>query len=148
MNGDDILELPGDLKIDRAVLQNFSINQLELLAVAVAVAKWSHRWRHHNVLLHLDNSSAKTWLCKGSLPSVLVGELHAYTRRWLRLIQLESLKFDVKLRIVQIASEQNIRADALSRRDMERFNLFQRQWTKSGIMPELTPVEINGSTAF
>ena len=107
-----------------------SIEYLKLFAVAVAVKLWARLLKNQRVVLFCDNqvammnSSSST--CKNCM--VLV-----------RFIVLESLINNVKISARFVCSQDNCRADALSRR---KFKLFKSLSPQASEQPEEIPTQL------
>ena len=87
------------------------INELECLAVVVAVKLWAHKYKGMNLLLHCDNSSTVSVINKGKAN-------HPFTQACLRELVWTSGKNDIWIKVVHVAGITNRFADLCS-----RFNL-------------------------
>ena len=91
-----------------------SIQYLEMFAVTSVILTWIHRFKNMRILLHCDNKGCVDVLngqasnCKNCM--VL-----------LRIITLECLKNNTRIKAEYIESEKNILSDALSRMNFDRF---------------------------
>lgn len=86
------------------------INVTEIVAVAVAVATWAHRWHHATLVIHTDNTTAQAGFTSG------------YTRvgpatESIRSTLLRCAALDIRIHCVRVTSAANGLADALSRLD-------------------------------
>jgi len=92
------------------------INPWECFAILVAVSLFAHCWRGGRVVFFCDNSATVSWLSSGAPraqgPRAIVRALFA--------LCVES---HVRLVVQHIPGEQNVLADALSRRQWARFGL-------------------------
>ena len=116
-----------------------SIEYLELFAVTVAVLLWIRQFRNMKIQLFCDNKSAvdminnSTSNCKNCM--VLI-----------RLITLEGLKWNVRIKAKHVRSRKNSISDALSRGQYDRFKRLCRlkakkmQKCKVKIPSELWPI--------
>ena len=105
-----------------------SIEFLELYGVAMAVLLWIRNFANKTINLFCDNKSTRDMInnsgthCKNCMSL-------------LRLIVLEGLVWNVKIKCKYVKSKENGRADALSRLDFKRF------WNLDDTMNE-TPVRV------
>ena len=99
-----------------------SIQYLELYAVTASVLLWVHKVKNRRIKLYCDNKSAvdmingNTSSCKNCM--VLI-----------RIIVLESMKFNVRIYAEHVKTDDNFLADALSR---FQFGRFQKDLDKLG----------------
>ena len=91
-----------------------SIAYVELFALTAGVLQWIHRFANRRIWLFIDNKSARDMVndsashCKNCM--VLI-----------RLITLQSMKYNVRINAKYIESKKNVLSDALSRDQMHRF---------------------------
>ena len=99
---------------------NPSIGYLELFAAVAGVLAWVHRFKNKRVTISVDNQSVLHMInettsgCKNCM--VLI-----------RLLVLECLHWNVKLRVIYVKSKDNDLADALSRGQWSTFNRLARK---------------------
>ena len=92
-----------------------SIQYLELAALVIAAFCWIERLQNKRVVVHVDNESVKDMLnfttsgCKRCM-------------RLIRILTLKSLEFNTRIFADHIRSADNKIVDALSRRQMVKFN--------------------------
>ena len=91
-----------------------SIEYLELFAVTVAIIKWIKWFPNKRILLYYDNESV-VWMINKTTSKC------RYCMVLLQMIVLEALKQNVRIKAAHVRSEDNGRADALSRLDLARF---------------------------
>ena len=112
--------------------QEPSIEYLELFAVAVGILNWIHRFKNRNIILFCDNISAVHMInnssahCKNCMLLI-------------RLIVLESLKFNVKVMAKYVNTKDNGLADSLSRLNFKHFWMLGPNMEK---VPTSPPVEL------
>ena len=91
-----------------------SIAYVELFALTAGVLQWIHRFANRRIWLFIDNKSARDMVndsashCKNCM--VLI-----------RLITLQSMKYNVRINAKYVESKKNVLSDALSRGQMDRF---------------------------
>ena len=93
---------------------NPSIEYLELYGVTVAVYLWIHRFKNKRIKLYCDNNS----VC-GMINSTVSTCKNCMVL--LKIIALQSIKFNVKISAEWINTDSNVIADALSRGQWDRF---------------------------
>ncbi|KAJ8535276.1 hypothetical protein ON010_g13462 [Phytophthora cinnamomi] len=116
-----------------------SINVRELMSAVLAVVHWGRSWaptgrdRIH-VCVHIDNTSAVTWLAKRS-------SRHPTARMYNRLISLAEFKYSLACSAQHIAGELKTMADSDSRAwnaDHPLYNTWtnlSQSWTQVKIQP-------------
>ena len=91
-----------------------SIAYLELFALCVAIFTWEEQTKNANLLVHCDNEAVVTMVnnttssCKNCM-------------YLLRMIVLNNIYFNRRLKVVYIQSKKNSIADSISRLDWKRF---------------------------
>ena len=106
-----------------------STEYLELFCLTVGAVLWIHNFRNRTIWLFCDNTSVRdvvndtTSSCKNCM--VL-----------LRIIVLYGLKYNVRIRVKYVSSEENNNVDALSRSQRSKFNRI----TKWGMNRCATPI--------
>ena len=91
-----------------------SINYLELYGLTVAVLAWLPKFRNRNVIIFCDNQSVIYMVNNGTSGCKLCMIL-------IRLLVLNCLLYNVKLKVKYIASKSNRYADSLSRMKYHEF---------------------------
>ena len=124
---------------------NPSINYLELLALAVGVFNWLHRFRNKRIIVYCDNESVVYMVNQASskCPNCMV---------LIRLVTLQCLIHNVKLSVRHISGKLNIYSDMLSRLKYREFWKVARRMNRKfdkrpDELPEaIWPVEKSGSS--
>ena len=91
-----------------------SIDYLEMYAVTAAVITWIHRFANRRICLFCDNEGVVKIINRSGSRSKNCMVL-------MRLITLQEMKYNLRIRAKHIKSEKNSLADALSRGQMDRF---------------------------
>ena len=97
-----------------------SIEYLELYAVAVSVLLWARYFQNRRICLYCDNETVKNWSnnssagCKNSM-------------KLIRLIVLESMRWNMRIFAKWVKSEHNGFVNALSRMQLGRFRQLARE---------------------
>lgn len=98
------------------------IAYLELLAVEYAVEEHATLWSGHRVPIYIDNTVVVSWATYGRVRSCSTHDgLRRRADAALRRVFGMALSYGFELRPIYIKSEENVMADALSRRDWRRF---------------------------
>ena len=94
--------------------KQLSIAYLELFALCVAIFTWEQQTKNLNILVHCDNEAVVAMVnntmasCKNCM-------------YLLRVLVLNNIYFNRRLKVVYIQSKKNSIADSLSRLDWKRF---------------------------
>ena len=91
-----------------------SIEYLELYGVTMAVLLWIKKFKNRTVNLFCDNKSVRDMINNA-------GTHRKHCMGLLRLLILEGLVHNVKIKCKYVKSKENGKADALSRLDFDRF---------------------------
>lgn len=105
------------------------ISVKELVPVVIAAALWSRSWYRCRICLHVDNLAVVSILRKQSVASPIANHL-------LRCLYVYSALFQFDYTAEHIPGVDNIEADALSRKNMNRF---------SSLLPHATQTHIPSS---
>ena len=108
---------------------NPSIEYLELYAVAVAVVNWIDNFQNKNLCLYTDNESVQSMVnnTKSRCRNCMV---------LMRIIVLQCMKSNVRLFAKWVSTDDNGKADSLSRGDITRFrNLDKNMNDKPDAIP-------------
>ena len=118
-----------------SISQGFAICVKELIPIVVAIVIWGERWRGQRVLCRCDNQAVVA-----ALNSRSCRENHIM--HMLRCLFFFEAHFDCDLLAVYISSQDNDRADALSRDNMSVFYSIMPQAdpTPAVIPPALPPL--------
>ena len=98
----------------------FDINPFELGAVLLALRRWGHEWKCHNIIVHTDSKTAAIGLTKYTLRGA--------SNLVLRQILLLAAELDIVLTPQWIAGAENQLADALSRFDTKALANLCPHW--------------------
>ena len=118
-----------------SISQDFTICVKELIPIVVATVIWGERWRGRRVLCRCDNQAVVA-----ALNSRSCRENHIM--HMLRCLFFFEAQFDSDLHAVYISSQDNYRADALSRDNVSVFysKMPQTDPTPAVIPPALPPL--------
>lgn len=119
--GPVVAALPHVDALGREQRDSLRIHHFELLAVLVAAESFGSMWRGKHIRLFCDNSIVVSWVTRGACRD-------AVGLGWLRALFWLSVRYAFRLTAVQIRSESNSLADALSRGESERFADLLGRW--------------------
>jgi len=94
--------------------KGLSINELELLTVAIAAARFGPDWARRRVIAHVDNMAAVYTINAGAAKAapLMVG---------MRQLYLQAARHGFQIVAKHIPTEENVAADAASRGEWARF---------------------------
>lgn len=108
------------------LLEEANIQTLEMFAVMVGVVLFAHKLKGRRVIIFCDNQAVVQMINNGSSKCKTC-------MRFIRRITLESMDKQVRIFARYVPTLENIRADALSRLDFNRF------WKQAGTSADPTP---------
>jgi hypothetical protein len=85
------------------------INVAEVQAVALALRRWGQQWNNHELVIHVDNTTALAGFRKG--------RLRGQSNVPLRTALLDCVRWQCQWTPIWLSSQDNALADALSRLD-------------------------------
>ena len=115
---------------DKLISNPPSIAFLEFFPVVVAVKCWGALLANHKVLFNCDNTAVVCIINKQTSGCPRIMHL-------LRMFVLECLKYNIVFKAVHVPGTHNVRADALSRFQMQRFRNASPH-----AEPKMTPLPI------
>ena len=110
-----------------------SIDYLELLALCIGVFTWPEKLANMNLIFHCDNETVEHMVNN----TAGRGKNSMYL---IRLLVLNNIKYNRKIKVVHVASADNTLADALSRIEFDRFWFHADEEMKK--YPDELPTEI------
>ena len=95
---------------------NPSIEFLELYALMVAIIAWQDDWKMSNtrIILFCDNQ-AVVHMVNNS------GSMYSQCMKLIRIITLNNIRCNHRIKVQHVRTEKNVLADSLSRNDFKRF---------------------------
>ena len=121
------------MRLPEFILQeNHHITRLEMLNIVVATKLWRNQWRHSTVRIYCDNEACVSVINTGRARD-------PFLLRCARDIWLVSATYDFIIISTHVSSSENVFADLLSRRHMDKFRVRCNDMLQKSDLVEIVP---------